>query len=793
MINLQRSKRVMSKLIAGLLACVLCVSCVPSYAWAQPEERASFTPSVQADNAEKAQVVLTVMAGTQTDWTTNETTYVTWVNKYYTLDDVLAAAHASGRTDRTLDTLTMQDLLDAAVQAGDLSGYEALPSSFGGSYLVSITSKQDETYAGVDSPNYDLSQFWSVLEDGVQTPLAFDLVTLKANHAYQFAWDTYTSAICPDNWAAFYADNPAQALQASADASQGQVTLTIVAGSQTDYATGKVTYPTWVNKRYGLADVLSDAQAKDPTKTLATLTMQDLLAYAQTTKDIDSYEATNSSYGGLYLNALTSKDGVTLAGWNSADYSASLYWSIFNDGAYADTSFSEIKLQDQKSYQFAWNSLSSAAVPRSWNEFYALHAPGAADDKTSGNEGEGNQPTITPTPPTETLSPDAIDQACVDTLIATIVSTYAKTQDAWQVMDMAALGRTEDVDVLGFVNSAALAMKEPAADNAMTAYQRTILALTAVGEDAAKVPDGQGVFNAVDEMAQRVTASSPVTVQAFTLLAYASGPYEVPTTAALTQDELIAALLKNQLPDGGFSYRGASADADVTAMVIAALAPYQKTSAPAAKALGRAIDALHGLQHEDGGFGATGFGVDPATNANSTAMAVIALCAVGIDPATDWVTKSGATPLSALLGQASAQNDGFVYAGQLNPGATEQGFRALVAYRGFKNTGLPYNIYTQARLGQAAIPDDSFIDGEGGDKTPQITPEYKTETSPSSDTQKGSESADQKLVAASMPATGDHTVSAGVALLAMCALGATCVAALRLRKLRLADTFKMHD
>ena len=68
------------------------------------------------------------------------------------------------------------------------------------------------------------------------------------------------------------------------------------------------------------------------------------------------------------------------------------------------------------------------------------------------------------------------------------------------------------------------------------------------------------------------------------------------------------------------------------------------------------------------------------------------------------VTESGATPLSALLSQATSDLSGFVYNGAANDLATEQGFRALVAYQGLKNTGAAYNVYTQAKLGQAALP-----------------------------------------------------------------------------------------
>ncbi len=780
------------KLIAACLALLLCVSWVPTQAGARGEDDAAQTGSApavqaasahaqaaapQADEVEKSQVTLTIVAGTQTDWTTNETTYTTWVNKYYTLDDVLAAARANGRDDRTADTLTMLDLLDAAVAAGDIKSYDAAPSSYGGHYLNSITSRDGLKLEGINSPDYALSEFWSVLADGAQTPTAFDLVKLEEGHAYQFAWDTYTTASAPATWSQFYIENPAEALPAGADTSQGEVTLTITAGSETDYATGKVTYPAWVNKRYALSEVLAVATAKDATKTLATLTMEDLLNAAQAAGDIKTYDATPSSYGGLSLNAITSKADVTLTGWNSEDYSASLYWSTYDNGGYANSSFSQVLLQDQNTYQFAWDSYSTAHAPSNWTDFYTANAPAAADDKNDA--GEGEDPIIPPAPPAETFKPTTIDDAVVDTLIENIAATYANTQEAWPIMDMAALDRANAVDAQAFIAGAAQAMKAPAADGAMTAYQRTILALSALGQDATRVPDGEGTFNAITEMANRVSASSPVTVLAFTLLAYASGDYEVPAGALLDTDALIAALISHQGADGGFSYSGSAADADVTSMVIAALAPYKTESAQAAAALDKALVALHALQHDDGGFGATGFGVDPETNANSTAMAVIALCAAGIDPATSWVTASGATPLSALLTQATAGQDAFVYAGQPNAGATEQGFRALVAYRGFKNTGDAYNIYTQARFGQAKVPEAGTIVNPGD----SVPPTDVVQVAPTDQANKDGEgtvgTAGVTTSPSTLPPTGDSMPGQVCGALMLCALAALAVAASR--------------
>lgn len=115
--------------------------------------------------------------------------------------------------------------------------------------------------------------------------------------------------------------------------------------------------------------------------------------------------------------------------------------------------------------------------------------------------------------------------------------------------------------------------------------------------------------------------------------------------------------------------------------------------------------------------------------------------------------------MSALLSFANEGHTGFTYANGDAALATEQGFRALVAYQGLKNTGAAYNIYTQAKLGQAALPAD---EQEEGDVKPA-----------------GAPAADKKALAK----TGDGSApfAAGTAVLALGALAAGIAATRRMR------------
>ena len=742
---------VMRRAWALLLAAALCLGLMPSAAWAEEGEDGGTAP----ESAEASVVTLTVTAGSKTDIDTGAVTYPTWVNKQYALDEVLKTAQAAGGTGHAKADLTMEDLLDTAVAKGDLKGYDASPSSYGGQYLNAITSKDGTALAGWNSPDSSASLYWSLFDNGGYASTSFDQIKLVGGSAYQFCWASYSSAAAPSDWAAYYAKNPADQAKKDDGSTISEVaTLTVTAGSKTDYDTGAVTYPTWVNKQYALDEVLKTAQAAGGTgHAKADLTMEDLLDTAVAKGDLKGYDASASQHG-KYLNAIASKDGSKLAGLNSPDFSLSQFWSVFAEGVSASVSFDQVKIETGRSYQLCWDTFSSAVAPSDWSAYYVANPVTKAE---AG--GDPADPGDKVDPPADTNVAHGVNMSDMAFLMNNIASSYQGTTDVWQVMDLAAMGRLTKAEAQAFVPVALEGMKNPAPDSVATALQRNIIALSAAGADAAAVPDGDGTYHAVEAMAQKVTAASPVNVQAFTLLAYSSGDYAAPEDAKISEEALVRSLCANQLSDGGFSYGGSKADADMTAIAITALSPYASKDATVQNVVNKALNALKAIQLGDGGFGGSGIGVEAGTNTNSTAMAVIALCAAGIDPAASWATASGATPMSALLSQATEDLTAFVYAGKVNDFATEQGFRALVAYQGLKNTGAAYNIYTQAKLGQAALP---AAEQEESDVESAGTP-----------------AADKKALAK----TGDGSLpyAAGAAALALGALATGVAAARRMR------------
>ena len=146
----------------------------------------------------------------------------------------------------------------------------------------------------------------------------------------------------------------------------------------------------------------------------------------------------------------------------------------------------------------------------------------------------------------------------------------------------------------------------------------------------------------------------------------------------VTREKLIDAILGAQLPDGGWDMMGKAADTDITAMAIQALAPYYDTNDAVKAAVDKALNALSAMQNDDGTF-STAFS---GKTSESTAQVIVALTALGINPATDSrFIKNG---VNAVDGLCSFYVDGggfrHIASGDLDGMATEQSYYALAAY-----------------------------------------------------------------------------------------------------------------
>ena len=204
-----------------------------------------------------------------------------------------------------------------------------------------------------------------------------------------------------------------------------------------------------------------------------------------------------------------------------------------------------------------------------------------------------------------------------------------------------------------------------------TNNSRTILALTAMGYDVTNVA-GHNLLNGLNEMEyiQWQGINGPI----WALIALDSHSYT--PTGDVTREKLLKCILSAQLTDGGWALAWETAEPDLTAMAIQALAPhYSKSNVKSA--VDKALTRLSIMQSSDGGYALVG-----TATCESAAQVVVALSALGIDPDTDSrFVKNGISVLDAMCTFA-VDGGGFAHVsgGGINSIATEQGYYALTAY-----------------------------------------------------------------------------------------------------------------
>ena len=212
-----------------------------------------------------------------------------------------------------------------------------------------------------------------------------------------------------------------------------------------------------------------------------------------------------------------------------------------------------------------------------------------------------------------------------------------------------------------------------------TQWHRISLAILALGGDPtcfgkAKIDliaDGTYNFKMVDSLGLQ-----GLNGWIFALITLDAAGYEVPVNARFTREAILSEIIAAQTEDGGFGLSGDSADVDITAMALQALAPYCAENAHAAAAADRALTWLAAQQNENGDFTSWG-----SATAEGTAQTVIALCSLGIDPRTDQrFIKNGNSPVDGLM-RYRTENGMFRHTldSEADIMATEQAALALIA------------------------------------------------------------------------------------------------------------------
>lgn len=234
-----------------------------------------------------------------------------------------------------------------------------------------------------------------------------------------------------------------------------------------------------------------------------------------------------------------------------------------------------------------------------------------------------------------------------------------------------------------------------------TEYSRVAIALSSLGFDPTDVA-GYDVLSPLGDFDQVCWqgANGPI----WALIALDSRGYDAPIAPEgkrqTTRDALVDVILESEIAGGGWALSGSVPDVDMTAMALTSLAPYRASRADVAAAVERGLSVLSSLQGEDGGYGDAG-----SASSESCAQVVVALSALGIDPASDArFAKAGGSVLDALCAFA-VPGGGFKHVadGEVNGMATEQGFYALVAYERFLSGKM--SLFDMSDVASAVPPD----------------------------------------------------------------------------------------
>ncbi len=201
----------------------------------------------------------------------------------------------------------------------------------------------------------------------------------------------------------------------------------------------------------------------------------------------------------------------------------------------------------------------------------------------------------------------------------------------------------------------------------------------------------------------------------FGLIALDSARYDVPADALWTREKLLNWLLQNQNSDGSWALvAGFDGDVDITAMALAALAPYNRDAVNQARKKG--FQWLSSQQADSGGFYSLGI-----ETSESASQVIIALTSNGMDPTSPEFTKSGGNVVDNLLSYQQADG-GFAHVpgGKSDHMAGEQALLALASYQNYL-TGKP-RLYDLGDINAPEIPHP--------DPEPQPDPDPKPHPKP---------------------------------------------------------------
>ena len=187
-----------------------------------------------------------------------------------------------------------------------------------------------------------------------------------------------------------------------------------------------------------------------------------------------------------------------------------------------------------------------------------------------------------------------------------------------------------------------------------------ITALHAGGVDCDSMEYGGETYNLIDRMNTAMGESSLGIYNAVCILPVYTFGYDM-SGAKYTDDEFTQAILNAQQANGlfGSEYAGTLyTDVTTSSQALFALELVRDDNAAVATAAQKCIDAITDLQQADGSFNYEPDEVYASTHVDSTALAVVALTAWGVDvTSATYTTANGSTPLGFLVASANSNLD----------------------------------------------------------------------------------------------------------------------------------------
>lgn len=292
------------------------------------------------------------------------------------------------------------------------------------------------------------------------------------------------------------------------------------------------------------------------------------------------------------------------------------------------------------------------------------------------------------------------------------LKSAGSTQGDWYTLSLGRLGRKDDytayLAVAGQNVEERYQTKEKLDAAKATEWHRISLAILAAGGDPTDV--GESHIDLIADGTYNRGKTESLGAQGVNgiiwgLLTLDSLRYQVPEDAHDSREDILVMLLEQQQADGGFAFSGDTAEPDITAMALDALAPYRndetvytytqkavkkKVSKTPGQVIEESLDCLAGLQGEGGGYQSWG-----SENSESASQMITALSALGIDLASDQrFIKNGITLLDVLM-DFQMSDGGFLHSreydeenqsadpNESNTLASEQALYALTAYLRF--------------------------------------------------------------------------------------------------------------